>query len=167
MPLGPADIVATTLVAPAFTTSVPGLVPASGGSATTYLNGAGAFTTPPVGSTVTPAALTKTDDTNVTLTLGGTPATALLQASSITVGWSGTLALGRGGTGAATAAAAATALGVGTGDSPQHTAVNIGNATDTTLARQGAGVLAMNAWAQHWKRFRREMRIGRIQAANR
>ena len=44
---------------------------------------------------VTPAALTKTDDTNVTLTLGGTPATALLQATSITVGWTGTLADGR------------------------------------------------------------------------
>ena len=41
------------------------------------------------------AALTKTDDTNVTLTLGGTPATALLQAASITVGWTGTLADGR------------------------------------------------------------------------
>lgn len=50
-------------------------------------------------STVTPAALTKTDDTNVTLTLGGTPSTAMLQATSITVGWSGTLAATRGGTG--------------------------------------------------------------------
>ena len=40
----------------------------------------------------TPSALTKTDDTNVTLTLGGTPATALLQAASITAGWIGTLA---------------------------------------------------------------------------
>jgi hypothetical protein len=48
---------------------------------------------------VTPAALTKTDDTNVTLTLGGTPATALLQATSLTLGWTGTLATGRGGTG--------------------------------------------------------------------
>jgi hypothetical protein len=57
------------------------------------------------GSTVTPAALTKTDDTNVTLTLGGTPATALLQATSLTLGWSGTLAVSRGGTGAATATA--------------------------------------------------------------
>jgi hypothetical protein len=43
-------------------------------------------------ATITPAALTKVDDTNVTLTLGGTPATALLQAASITAGWSGTLA---------------------------------------------------------------------------
>lgn len=41
---------------------------------------------------ITPAALTKVDDTNVTLTLGGTPTTALLQAASITAGWSGTLA---------------------------------------------------------------------------
>lgn len=52
--------------------------------------------------TNTPAALTKADDTNVTLTLGGTPATALLQAVSITAGWSGQLAVSRGGTGAGT-----------------------------------------------------------------
>jgi hypothetical protein len=38
------------------------------------------------------AALTKTDDTNVTLTLGGAPGTALVAATSITVGWTGTLA---------------------------------------------------------------------------
>ena len=48
-----------------------------------------------------PTALTRTDDTNVTLTLGGAPTTALLTAASITVGWSGTLATSRGGTGAA------------------------------------------------------------------
>jgi hypothetical protein len=48
-------------------------------------------------------ALTKTDDTNVTLTLGGTPATALLKAASLTLGWSGQLALSRGGTNASTA----------------------------------------------------------------
>ena len=44
------------------------------------------------GSSVTPAALTKTDDTNVTLTLGGSPSTALLQGVSLTLGWTGTLA---------------------------------------------------------------------------
>ncbi len=44
------------------------------------------------GASVTPSALTKTDDTNVTLTLGGTPSTALLQAVSLTLGWAGTLA---------------------------------------------------------------------------
>jgi hypothetical protein len=52
-------------------------------------------------SAITPAALTKTDDTNVTLALGGTPATALLQAASLTLGWSGTLGISRGGFGKA------------------------------------------------------------------
>jgi len=51
----------------------------------------------------------------------------------------GTIPVASGGTGATTASAAATALGVGTGDSPQFTAVNIGAATDTTVARSGAG----------------------------
>lgn len=46
------------------------------------------------------AALTKVDDTNVTLTLGGTPATALVRAASLTVGWTGQLGLTRGGTAA-------------------------------------------------------------------
>lgn len=40
----------------------------------------------------TPAALTKTDDTNITLTLTGSPSTSLLQAVGIAVGWTGTLA---------------------------------------------------------------------------
>lgn len=47
----------------------------------------------------TGAALTKTDDTNVTLTLGGSPTTALVNAASITAGWTGTLAVTRGGIG--------------------------------------------------------------------
>lgn len=46
-------------------------------------------------SAVSAAALTKTDDTNVTLTLGGSPSTALLAATSITVGWTGNLANSR------------------------------------------------------------------------
>lgn len=54
--------------------------------------------TPAASSITGGAALTKTDDTNVTLALGGTPTTALLQATSITVGWSGQLSVARGGT---------------------------------------------------------------------
>lgn len=46
------------------------------------------------------AALTRTNDTNVTLTLGGSPTTALLHATSLTLGWSGLLGLARGGTNA-------------------------------------------------------------------
>jgi len=54
------------------------------------------------GTDVTGAALTEVDDTNVTCTLGGTPATSLLRAVSLTFGWAGTLAVGRGGSGAST-----------------------------------------------------------------
>jgi len=48
---------------------------------------------------VSPAALTKVDDTNVTLTLGGNPTTALLGSASLTLGWTGQLSAARGGTG--------------------------------------------------------------------
>lgn len=47
------------------------------------------------------AALTKGDDTNVTLTLGGAPTTALITAASVTAGWTGTLSMARGGSGGA------------------------------------------------------------------
>jgi hypothetical protein len=50
------------------------------------------------------AALTSVNDTNVTLSLGGTPTTALLAATSLTLGWTGTLGLARGGTAASLAA---------------------------------------------------------------
>lgn len=61
-------------------------------------NGAGQLGWASFGAPFTPAALTSTSDTNVTITLGGTPATALLQATSITMGWSGQLSISRGGT---------------------------------------------------------------------
>lgn len=48
---------------------------------------------------VTGAALTKTDDANVTLTLGGGASSSVLSATSLTLGWTGTLAATRGGTG--------------------------------------------------------------------
>ena len=64
------------------------------GASGTYLSSSG---TAPQWSAA--AALTKTDDTNVTLTLGGSPSTALLNAASLTLGWTGQLATGRGGTG--------------------------------------------------------------------
>lgn len=66
--------------------------------------GTGAVSAAPIwaaiaGADITGSALTKTDDTNVTLTLGGTPTTALLRAASLTLGWTGQLAVTRGGTG--------------------------------------------------------------------
>ena len=42
-----------------------------------------------------------------------------------------------------TGATLRTSMGVGTGDSPQFTAVNVGAASDTTLARSSAGVLSI------------------------
>lgn len=56
--------------------------------------------TPAASSITGAAALTKTDDTNVTVTLGGSPTTALLSATSLTLGWTGQLSLTRGGTNA-------------------------------------------------------------------
>ncbi len=52
------------------------------------------------GGDITGAALSKADDTNVTLALTGTPATCLLRAATITAGWTGQLSLARGGTNA-------------------------------------------------------------------
>lgn len=63
-------------------------------------NGAGALPTFQSATTALGQALTKADDTNVTLTLGGAPTTALLSATSITAGWTGQLSLTRGGTNA-------------------------------------------------------------------
>ena len=65
------------------------------GTISQYIRGDGSLATFPTIPTITPAALTRTNDTNVTLTLGGNPGSALLQAVSLTLGWSGTLDDGR------------------------------------------------------------------------
>jgi len=91
-------------LSPLFTTSeaTPTTTPAlsfalsSAGANTFFGNNTGLSAAP---SYTAMAALTKTDDTNVTLALGGTPATALFKAVSLTLGWTGVLAQSRGGTG--------------------------------------------------------------------
>lgn len=70
-----------------------------------------------------------------TITTVGTVATGTWAATDV--------AVAHGGTGASTAAAAATNLGLGTGDSPHLTAINVGHASDSTLARSSAGVLSV------------------------
>lgn len=97
---------------------------------------------------VTPAALTKTDDTNVTLTLTGTPATSLLQAVQVAAGWTGTLSTARGGFGANVSAQSGIALNTagvfswlastGTGNvardtNPVFTTPNLGTPSVATL----------------------------------
>lgn len=80
------------------TTDIPSLSYVTSVGATAPITTTGGLT-PTIG--VTAAALTKTDDTNVTATLGGSPTTALLAATSLTLGWTGQLAVSRGGTGVA------------------------------------------------------------------
>ena len=63
-----------------------------------------------------------------------------LNASNVSIG---TLSIARGGTGSGSASTAASALGVGTEDSPQFTAIELGHASDTTLARSSAGVVTI------------------------
>jgi hypothetical protein len=53
------------------------------------------------------------------------------------------LSVAAGGTSSGTAAGAASALGVGTEDSPQFTGIELGHATDTTIARVSAGVISV------------------------
>lgn len=83
---------------------------------------------------ITGSALTKTDDTNVTLTLGGSPSGALLAAVSLTLAWAGQLAVDRGGTGQS---------------SFTNGQLLIGNSTGNTLTKatltQGANITITNA----------------------
>jgi hypothetical protein len=83
---------------------------------------------------ITGSAITKTDDTNVTLTLGGSPSNALLAAVSLTLAWAGQLAVNRGGTGQS---------------SFTDGELLIGNSTGNTLTKAtltpGAGINITNA----------------------
>ena len=111
----------------------------TGNTSVTYPTSGTLATTSQIPS-VTPAALTSTSDTNVTITLGGTPATALLQASSITMGWSGQLAVSRGGSGAASQTAYAVLCGGTTSTGAYQSVASVGTAGQV-LTSNGAGAL--------------------------
>ena len=92
------------------------------------------------GAPYTAAALTRTNDTNVTLTLGGTPATALLQATSLTLGWTGLLDVTRGGTNA-NSFTAYSLLCAGTTSTGAFQNVSGLGTTGQVLTSNGAGAL--------------------------
>jgi hypothetical protein len=92
------------------------------------------------------AALTKVDDTNITLTLGGTPATALLRAASITVGWSGTLALTRGGTAADLSATGGTSQVLRQSSSGAAITVSQLAASDLSNGLTGSGLVVLQTF---------------------
>lgn len=81
-----------------------------------------------------PAALTEVDDTNVTMTLGGTPSTALLSSVSMTLGWTGQLAVGRGGTGLSTLTTGRIPYGAGTSAFSSSANLTFNGTTLTTTA---------------------------------
>lgn len=80
--------------------------PAVSASAPLAINtGTGNIACPTCFATTSAAAVTETNDTNVTMSLGGSPSTSALAAWSMTLGWTGTLASSRGGRGIASPAA--------------------------------------------------------------
>lgn len=110
------------------------------------ITAAGNTTITPAASSITGgAALTKTNDTNVTLTLGGTPSTALLVATSLTLGWTGTLANTRGGTGQDSSASTGVAQ-VSSGTWSVSTALANGTTATTQTPADSSTKLATTAY---------------------
>jgi hypothetical protein len=83
------------------------------------------------GSHITGAAITTANDTNILITASGNTSSALLRTLTLTAGWTGSLAVGRGGTGAATL----TGVLIGNGTS----AVTGITGTASQLLRRNAG----------------------------
>lgn len=84
--------------------------------------------------------LTKTDDTNVTLTLGGTPTGSLIKSTSLTLGWTGQLSVARGGTGLASTTAYAVLCGGTTSTGALQSIASVGT-SGQVLTSNGAGAL--------------------------
>lgn len=122
---------------PTFRALVAADLGSGAGTATNVLQDNGDGTTSWVAAplSVTPAALTKSDDTNVTLTLGGSPSTALVNAASIAVGWTGQLAVSRGGTGLGTLGSANQLIRVNAGGTAlEYFTPTYGSGTVTSVA---------------------------------
>lgn len=119
--------VVNAMTTPALTFSL------SNAAANTYFgNSTGSPASP---SYVSAGTLTKTDDTNVILSLGGNPATSLLRAVSLTLSWNGQLSIARGGTGLATLGSALQAIRVNAGGTNlEYYTPGSGTGTVTTVS---------------------------------
>jgi len=100
--------------------------------------------------------VTRTNDTNVTLTLGGTPAGAVIKPVSFTMGWTGQLESSRGGTGVSSLATLSrtndtnvtlTLSGTPAGSLIQSVGLALGWTGQLSVARGGTGVGAIPALA--------------------
>lgn len=140
-------------LSPLFTTSVSNstTTPAlsfslSNAAANTYLGNATGSTGAP--SYTAAGALTKTDDTNVTLTLGGAPTTALLNATSLTLGWTGILAPSRGGTNNGFTAFTGPTTSTKTFTLPNASATILTDNAAVTVAQGGTGATTLTGLLQ-------------------
>jgi len=115
--------------------------------------GTGSASAAPVWSTIagadiTGAGLSKVDDTNVTLTLGGSASTALLRAASLTLGWTGQLAANRGGTGVDNGTKTITLGGNLTTAGAHNLTLTTAGTTNVTLP--ASGTLAALGGSNNW-----------------
>lgn len=132
-------------LSPLFTTSVATATTTPALSFTLSNAGANTYLGNATGSTATPSytsagALTKTDDTNVTLTLGGSPTVSLLAATSLTLGWTGQLAVSRGGTGLSALGSDGTVLGSNGSANVYLTPAVTTNAASIAYTRSGSNL---------------------------
>jgi hypothetical protein len=137
---GPASGVAAP---PSFRALVPNDIPpldyVESVGATAPITSTGGFN-PVIG--VTGSALTKTDDTNVTLSIGGSPNNALLAAVSLALGWTGNLSVLRGGTGQTSYVDGELLIGNSTGNTLTKATLTAG--TNVSIVN-GPGTVTINA----------------------
>jgi hypothetical protein len=108
------------------------------GNSGQYLKSNGASSNP---SWTSPAALSVTNDTNVTISLSGNPTTALLNSIAMALQWNGQLSVGRGGTGRS--GIESNSIIVGNGSS-SFTAIAPGSLGQVLV---GKGTSTIPAWA--------------------
>lgn len=132
------------------TAGAPAAASLSAGSGISITPGSNSISIATTGAVVTPAALTKTDDTNVTLTLGGSPNTALVNAASLTLGWTGQLSIARGGTAVSSVTVAPAATAWAGWDANKNMSANslIEGYTTTATAAATTTLVVGSTWQQ-------------------